>query len=137
MVDKSKLYSVSELAQEFDLTAQGLRFYEEKGLLNPARSGRARVYTYRDRARLVLIQRFRHLGFSIEEIAEYLALYGAGPGGAEQFRKGLDQIERRIADLRRMREELDQTIGELERLKKEALAKLEEALRKQEESGAH
>lgn len=134
-VDKNKLYSVSELAQEFNLTAQGLRFYEEKGLLHPARSGRARVYAYRDRARLGLIQRLRHLGFSIDDIAEYLALYRPGPGGAEQYRRGVEQTEKRIAALLRMREEIDQTVAELERLKQEATARLEEALA-QEESAA-
>ncbi len=119
--DKSRLYSSSELAQEFDLTAQALRFYEEKGLLAPARSGRARVYTYRDRARLLLILRLRRLGFSLEDIGEYLARYGSGGG---QFQYGLQKIQDRLADLYRLRDEIETTIAELEALEGEARDRL-------------
>jgi len=129
MVDKSKLYSVSELAQEFSLTAQALRFYEEKGLLKPARSGRSRVYTYRDRARVLLIQRLRRLGFSLEDIAEYLGLYGSGDG---QFAYGLEKIQARLADLNRLRGEIDTTITELQGLEQEALDKLAAAQKHRE-----
>lgn len=128
MVDKAKLYSVSELALEFSLTTQALRFYEEKGLLNPARSGRARVYTYRDHARLKLIQRLRRLGFSLDDIADYVSRYGAEDGG--QFALGLEKIRRRLAELNQMRGEIDETIGELRRLEEEALQKLGDARRK-------
>ncbi len=121
MVDRSKLYSVSELAHEFSLTPQALRFYEEKGLLTPARSGRSRVYAYRDRARLILIQRLRRLGFSLEDIGEYLGLYGTGGG---QFAYGVEKIRARLADLERMRGEIDTTIAELRGLEQEALTKL-------------
>ena len=57
--DRSRFYSVAELAQEFSLTSQGIRFYEESGLISPARVGRTRVFNYQDRARLILIQRLR------------------------------------------------------------------------------
>ena len=121
--DKSQLFSVSELAQEFDLTPQALRFYEERGLLQPARSGRTRVYTYRDRARLMLIQRLRRLGFSLDDVTEYLGLYGTG---GPQFAFGLERIQRRLADLARLRAEIDQTIAELRDLEHEARRKLAE-----------
>lgn len=134
VVDKNKLYSVSELAQEFSLTPQALRFYEEKGLLNPARSGRTRVYTYRDRARLLLIQRLRRLGFSLEDIVQYLMLYGSVGGG--QYQMGLEKIRDRLVELKRMREEIDQTIGELEDLETEALNKLDAARKDKEASGS-
>ena len=58
--DRSRFYSVAELANEFSLTSQGIRFYEESGLIAPARVGRTRVFNYQDRARLVLIQRLRY-----------------------------------------------------------------------------
>jgi DNA-binding transcriptional MerR regulator len=127
MADKDKLFSVSELAQEFALTTQALRFYEEKGLLLPARSGRARVYTYRDRARLLLIQRLRRLGFSLEDIAQYLSMYGAVGGG--QYQLGLEKIQRRLGELRSLRREIDQTIDELQSLEDEARQRLQAAAR--------
>jgi hypothetical protein len=49
--DRSRFYSVAELANEFSLTSQGIRFYEESGLIAPARVGRTRVFNYQDRAR--------------------------------------------------------------------------------------
>lgn len=128
MVDKGKLYSVSELAQAFGLTSQALRFYEEKGLLSPARSGRTRVYAYRDWVRLSLIQRLRRLGFSLDTIVEYIGLYGAENGG--QYQVGLDKIRQRLDELYHMRGELEETIADLHRLEGEALAKLTEARRK-------
>lgn len=124
MVDKSRLYSVSELAREVALTPQALRFYEEKGLLKPARSGGARVYTYRDRARLTLILKLRRLGFSLDDVSEYLELYGAGPGGADQYRVGLQKIRRRLDELERMRSEVSEVIAELYDLEDEAKRKL-------------
>jgi DNA-binding transcriptional MerR regulator len=128
-MDRTRLQSVSELAAEFGLTAQALRFYEQRGLLSPKRAGGARVYDYRDHGRLTLIQKFRRLGFSLDEIGEYLAHYRAGRPNAQQFRDGLDKIERRLAELTRMRGELDDTIGELEDMKRDALARLKQAER--------
>jgi DNA-binding transcriptional MerR regulator len=123
--DRTKLHSVSELAGEFGLTSQALRFYETRGLLSPKRAGNVRVYDYRDHARLTLIQKFRRLGFSLDEIAEYLAHYRSGQTNAEQYRDGLQKVERRLAELRRMRGEIDETIRELKDMKKEALTRLE------------
>jgi DNA-binding transcriptional MerR regulator len=124
VVDRTRLQSVSELAGEFGLTAQALRFYETRGLLKPKRAGGARVYDYRDHARLMLIQKFRRLGFSLDEIADYLAHYRAGRPNARQYRDGLAKIERRLAELNRMRSELDDTIRELKDMKQDALARL-------------
>lgn len=121
-LDKSKLYSGTELAQEFSLTPQALRYYEERGLLSPARSGRSRVYTYRDRVRLMLIQRLQRLGFSLEDISAYLRLYGAV--GGEQFQMGLDKVRERLAELYRLRDEINQTIEELHGLEHDAERRL-------------
>jgi DNA-binding transcriptional MerR regulator len=120
---------VSELASEFGLTSQALRFYETRGLLSPKRAGNVRVYDYRDHARLTLIQKFRRLGFSLDEIAEYLAHYRSGQPSAEQYRDGLQKVERRLAELRRMRSEIDETIRELKDMRKEALTRLNESQR--------
>src|SRR5207244_13304706 len=106
--DRSRFYSVAELANEFSLTSQGIRFYEESGLIAPARVGRTRVFNYQDRARLVLIQRLRRLGFSIEAIREYLSLYKADETGAAQYRRGLERMgdrNREVQGKRRHREE--------------------------------
>lgn len=125
MADKSKLYSVSELAKEFSLTAQALRFYEEKGLLTPQRAGTARVFDYRDRARLLLILKFRRLGFSLEEIREYLAHYRPTEPNADQYRDGIAKIQRRIGALEQMRVELAEALSELRAMEIDARSRLE------------
>jgi DNA-binding transcriptional MerR regulator len=126
--DRSRFYSVAELANEFSLTSQGIRFYEESGLISPARVGRTRVFNYQDRARLVLIQRLRRLGFSIDAIREYLSLYKADATGATQYRRGLDRIAERILELEEKRRDLDETLAGLRVLEREAKERLDRAL---------
>jgi DNA-binding transcriptional MerR regulator len=124
VTDSQKLYSVSELAKEFSLTPQALRFYEEKGLLSPKRAGTARVFDYRDRARLLLILKFRRLGFSLEDIREYLSHYRPDIPNVEQYRDGIEKIRRRLAALEQMRVEIDEAIDELKDMEKDALRRL-------------
>jgi len=126
--DRSRFYSVAELASEFSLTSQGIRFYEESGLISPARVGRIRVFNYQDRARLALIQRLRRLGFSIEAIREYLSLYKADGSGAAQYRLGLERIAERIQELESKRRDLDETLAGLRALEIEAKERLDRAL---------
>ena len=70
MEEGGLLYTIGELAGEFNVTTRTIRFYESKGLISPARRGVARAYSRRDRARLKLILRGKNLGFSLEEIAD-------------------------------------------------------------------
>ena len=126
--DRSRFYSVAELANEFSLTSQGIRFYEESGLIAPARVGRTRVFNYQDRARLVLIQRLRRLGFSIDAIREYLSLYKADASGAAQYRLGLERIAERIRELESKRRDLDETLAGLRALELDAKERLDRAL---------
>jgi DNA-binding transcriptional MerR regulator len=67
-----RTYTIRQLCLEFKCTARALRFYEDKGLLDPARDGMNRVYSYRDRARLQLILRGKRVGLSLAEIGEIL-----------------------------------------------------------------
>ena len=123
-MSRSDLWTVSELAGEFDLTTQALRFYEEKGLLSPRRVGNARVYDRRDRARLTLVRKFQRLGFSLDDIREYLSLYRSGRPNIEQYRDGLTKIRRRLAELEAMRRDLDETVAELQDLEQDALDRI-------------
>jgi DNA-binding transcriptional MerR regulator len=126
--DRSRFYSVAELASEFSLTSQGIRFYEESGLIAPARVGRTRVFNYQDRARLALIQRLRRLGFSIDAIREYLSLYKADATGAAQYRLGLERLAERIGELESKRRDIDETLAGLRALERDAKERLDRAL---------
>src|SRR3546814_7640996 len=67
-------YSITDLANEFDVTARALRFYEDEGLINPSRKGMLRLYSKRDRARLVWILRAKRVGRSEEHTSELQSL---------------------------------------------------------------
>ena len=107
-------YSIRQLCQEFGVTARALRFYEDKGLLNPDRVGQNRVYHGRDHGRLQLILRGRRVGFSLEEMRELLDLYDEKDGGAQQMAKSLPKFRERIAMLKRQREDIDAALEQLE-----------------------
>jgi DNA-binding transcriptional MerR regulator len=107
------LYTVSQLATDLGVTARTVRFYEDKGLLTPQRAGNNRVYTHRDRARLILILRGKRLGFSLREIKEYLDLYDADPTRQEQMRTLLKKVQDRIDSLVDQERALAETLAEL------------------------
>ena len=109
----NRLYAIGELASEFNVTTRTIRFYESKGLISPARRGVARAYSRRDRARLKLILRGKNLGFSLEEIAEYLKLYDADPAQMAQTQMLLNRVEQTIEELQLKRADLDRTLKEL------------------------
>ena len=70
-----RTYTIRQLCTEFTVTPRALRFYEDKGLLSPAREGLNRVYNHRDRARLILILRGKRVGLSLAVIRDILDLY--------------------------------------------------------------
>lgn len=113
--DRDRTYSITELCKEFDVTPRTLRFYEQKGLLSPARRGWTRLFSYRDRARLNLILRGKRVGFSLEEIKEMLDLYNLRDGQLTQLRVASTKMRERLGVLKVQRIELDQAIGDLER----------------------
>lgn len=119
-----RLWSVGELAAELGVTPRALRFYEDRGLVRPRRVGRRRVYDRRDRARLMLILRGRRLGFSLEEIAEWLALYDADPAHRRQTRYLLARVEARMAELEAKKRDLERTLAELGEIRARALEHL-------------
>src|SRR3954451_25284485 len=102
-------YTISDLAREFDLTTRAIRFYEDMGLLQPARSGpggRNRIYTPRDRTRLKLTLRAKRLGLSLTEAKDIIDMYDSPRDTGPQLRKFLailaqhrQQLEEQMADL--------------------------------------
>ena len=107
-------FTISALAQEFDVTTRTIRFYEDEGLISPERRGQARIYTARDRVILKLIMRGKRLGFSLAECRELFDLYDPEGGNKAQLQLMLDKLtERRRAldqqlnDIRLMQIELD------------------------------
>ena len=121
-----RLFTVTELAAELGVSARTLRFYEERGLISPRRLGTTRVYSHRDRARMVLILRGKRLGFSLREITEFLNLYDADSTGTEQLRALDAALASRISLLEEQREALTQTLAELHAISRQTKQMLAE-----------
>jgi len=125
----SKTYSISDLAAEFDVTTRSIRFYEDQGLLSPARRGQTRIYSRQDRVRLKLILRGKRLGFSLAETRDLFALWDETTSGSEkQLRLMLDKISEKQAGLEQQLKDIAQVQLELESAEtrcREALLELE------------
>lgn len=118
-------WTIGELAEEFGITLRAIRFYEDKGLLRPDRSGQSRVFTARDRVRLQLVLRGKRLGFSLEETGRVLDMYDEQPGELGQLRFLLADIAQRRGVLTRRRQDLDEAMGELDELEQRCRLDLE------------
>jgi DNA-binding transcriptional MerR regulator len=110
----SDSYSISELAKEFGVTTRTIRFYEDQGLLSPARAGATRVFSNRDRVRLKLALRGKRLGFSLAEIRELFELYDVSRDEKKQLEEFLARLERRRALLEQQREDIEVMLTEID-----------------------
>ena len=106
-------FTISDLTSEFGLTARALRFYEDEGLIAPARQGLSRVYSKRDRARLAWIMRAKNVGFSLTEIKEMIDLYDLGDGRVEQRRVTVARCKQQVERMQEQRADIDAAIKEL------------------------
>ena len=125
--DLERLFAITELAHELGITPRAIRFYESKGLLAPQRAGSTRVYTYRDKARLMIILRGKRLGFSLAQVQDYLDLYDADPTHKEQLFLLLRNARKRIIDLEQQRRDLELTLDELHEIEAQTLEAIREA----------
>jgi DNA-binding transcriptional MerR regulator len=106
-------FSIGELAREFGLTTRAIRFYEDCGLLAPARAGRSRIYTARDRARLTLTLRGKRLGLKLTEVKELVDMYETRRDTDAQLRRFVDVLARQRAQLETRLAELRTTLDEV------------------------
>ncbi len=120
-----KIFSVTELARDLGVTPRTIRFYEDQGLISPQRAGNTRVYTHRDRARMILILRGKQLGFSLRDIKEYLDLYVVDTTQSEQLQHLVKKARERITQLEAQLGAVKTTLAELrdiERVSMETLS---------------
>lgn len=121
-----QVFTIRDLAREFEVTARTLRFYEEKELLAPERQGQERLYSRRDRARLKLVLMGKRVGFSLEEIRAMLDLYDLGDGRVTQLKVSFARFNERIERLKQQRAEIDEAIEAMERASKSLAEMLKE-----------
>lgn len=110
----NRTFTIRQLTKEFSVTARTLRFYEDEGLISPERRGQTRIYSVKDRARVILILRGRRLGFSLAEIREFLDMYNPADNG-RQLTHARKKFEDRIVAFEKQKVDIDVAISELKR----------------------
>ncbi|MBP6899035.1 MAG: MerR family DNA-binding transcriptional regulator [Burkholderiaceae bacterium] len=126
---ESRTYTITELAQEFDVTPRAIRFYEDMGLLSPGRAGRNRVYDGIDRTRLKLTLRGKRLGLSLQDIKQLVTMYDSDADTVPQLEAFLavvsahkQSLEQQLEDIRVTLEELSLHEGRCRQLLQEKAA---------------
>ena len=114
-MNATQTFSITELAQEFDITPRAIRFYEDQGLITPERksSGGARVYSNRDRTRLKLTLRGKRLGLTLSEIRELIDMYDSSKDETAQLAKFLQVLKAHRAQLIQQREDIEAQLTEI------------------------
>jgi DNA-binding transcriptional MerR regulator len=107
-------YTISDLAAEFDITTRTIRFYEEKGLLTPARDGLNRIYSAGDRTKLKLILRGKRLGLTLEESKEIIGMYQPTHDNSPQLTRLIERIQERRRLLQAQLIDLEDMINDLD-----------------------
>ena len=107
--------NVGTAARRSGLPAKTIRYYEDIGLIRPARTQNGyRDYTGDDIHRLTFLRRARGLGFSIENCRQLMALYrdkGRASHDVREIAKGhVEAIEEKVRVLESMRATLQKLI---------------------------
>ena len=121
----SEYISFKDMCARFDVSPRTLRYYEYIELLSPRKEGRSRFYGAREVARMKLILRGRRFGFSLEDIRQWLMIYGE-KGTLEQYRVWIDLANRQLELLDQQRQELESSICDLRALRDETARLVEQ-----------
>ncbi|HEY6086507.1 MAG TPA: MerR family DNA-binding transcriptional regulator [Burkholderiaceae bacterium] len=109
----NRSFTIAELAAEFDVTPRAIRFYEDTGLLAPARAGRNRVYSQRDRTCLKLTLRGKRLGLSLSEILQLVRMYDSDADNAPQLEAFMLVLKTHRAQLEQQLDDIRITLAEI------------------------
>ncbi|WP_417515224.1 MerR family transcriptional regulator [Marinobacter sp.] len=130
-----KTFSISELSNEFDVTTRSIRFYEDQGLLRPARRGQTRIFSTKDKVRLKLILRGKRMGFSLAETKELFDLWDETPTGNEkQLLKMLTILANKRAHMEQQKSDIAMAEMEIDTAElrcREALTELQKKKKQQ------
>ena len=135
----STTYRIGDLAREFELTPRAMRFYEDMGLLTPERTGPGgsqRLYSGRDRVRLMLTLRAKRLGLSLIEAKALIDMYDSPRDTGPQLERFLQVLGDHRSQLEARMAELQATLLEIKGQEREARSLLADlgTARKSEEA---
>lgn len=103
--------NIKDVSLRTGLPSKTIRYYEDIGLITPARGENGyRKFSESDLHKLAFVGRARHLGFSIEDCRNLLALWGDNGRSSADVRaiaqSHLEQIEAKLKELVEMRDTL-------------------------------
>ncbi|MEJ8572951.1 MerR family transcriptional regulator [Microbaculum marinum] len=117
-------FTIGEVAREFGFTLRALRFYEEKGLISPRRSGNRRLYSKGDLRRLRIIANGKKIGLSLDDIREILKADTGESDDTKLLKVSLDKAVRRLDALEHEQAQLQDYTREAVKLINELKTKL-------------
>ena len=118
-------YTITDLARELDITTRTIRFYEDKGLLRPARDGLRRIYSRADRTRLKLVLRGKRLGWPLDEIRKMIELYDVPGGEARQLSMMIERIDTSRQTLLQQRDDIELALREFDEIEARCRSQLQ------------
>jgi MerR family transcriptional regulator, copper efflux regulator len=114
MYPARKPMTIGQVAKLSGVGVETIRFYEREGLLNKPKRKESgyRLFEAEVVSRIKFIKRAKQLGFSLKEIRELFSLRVDSRASAAEVKKRVDskieQIDRRIYDLKKVRNALAQ-----------------------------
>ena len=112
------MFRIGDFSRVARVSARLLRFYDEIGLLTPARTDRQTGYRYYTVAQLAKLNRItvlKELGFSLEEIRSLFRLVNGGHSSCSDVQavtlEHLEDVRKKIADLQRLERTLSQVVS--------------------------
>jgi DNA-binding transcriptional MerR regulator len=111
---EDQVLAISEMSDLFDVTLRTLRFYEEKGLLNPVRKGARRFYGTRDVGRMRVILQAKKIGLTLAEIRRVIKLVEGETPRKSQFAELQSICRGQQQILREQKAMLDEQVAEVE-----------------------
>ena len=119
-------WTISELAREFDVTPRTIRFYEDQGIVSPARDGRQRVYGTRERTRLKLALRGKRLGLQLSEIRTLIDMYDSPRDTLPQLKHYREVLAAHRQTLEQQRRDIEDALAEITQQEAQCAALLRE-----------
>lgn len=111
---RKEYYKIGEIASLYGIGTDSLRYYEEIGILKPARDDNGyRMYNIGDIRTLNILRELRSIGFSMEEIKAHLADFNLQKT-LELFQAEIEAIDKKTAQLAALRKQLAERIDEIQ-----------------------
>lgn len=113
---EDRVLAISEMSERFNVTLRTLRFYEEKGLLNPVRKGARRFYGTRDVSRMQVILQAKKIGLTLAEIRRVIKLVEGKTNKQDQFKELQEICKAQQEILIEQKQMLDEQVAEVEQI---------------------